>query len=77
MESHRERHHLDDERQCSCFAPVAHSSPENLLALHLIYHRRTPAPVILSHFSCWFVFFSMLLIKEEVPKSSREEIDQE
>src|ERR1700693_1691798 len=24
--------------QCSCFAPSAHPSPQNLLALHLIYH---------------------------------------
>jgi hypothetical protein len=24
--------------QCSLFAPIAHSSPENLLTCHLIYH---------------------------------------
>ncbi len=31
--------------RCSCFAPSAHSSPENLLALHAYYHFPKPAPV--------------------------------
>jgi len=34
---HLERFLLRMKQQCSCFAPIAHSSPENLFALHAIY----------------------------------------
>jgi len=30
-----------------------------------------------SDFSCWFVFFNLLLMKDGVPKPSSEEIDDE
>jgi len=39
MEPLQKPHRLENEPHCSCFAPIAHSSPQNLPTLRLIYQQ--------------------------------------